>query len=152
LKELAKYVRREVTAFVKKESGGKARQQPELVGGSGRSVKLVGPLKSGTRLPDPRQLVTQADEAAAHLKGGQYAKAMPLLDKLIKTDPQHAWAYALRAQAQHYLGAGNQALADADKALSLDPNLSHPHCARGLVFGARKQSKQSLVAFTRAIK
>jgi len=69
-----------------------------------------------------------------------YRKAIAFFDKAIKADPEYALAYAERSEAWTWIGDltnQNQAWAaaarDAEKAVSIDPNLAEAQAALGWV-------------------
>ena len=106
----------------------------------------------------PAQAAALADAQAgeeAHERG-ELKKAVELYSKAIavgELSPQDlAGVYNNRGQAWRLLGDLNRALADHDKAISLDPRLPLAYNSRGIVWEKKGDLNRALADFTRAIE
>jgi TolB-like protein len=113
-------------------------------------IKLAGnePVKfevGGTKNPDAYDAYLRAVLLFDHATGPEWHACLTELDKAIALDPEYAAAYALRARTLIYLsfepnieGARalrDQAIASAERAVALAPNLGDAHIALGDVRG-----------------
>ena len=123
-------------------------------------------------LPKEKKAIAQAptinvEAYTYYLKGRQYfynsSKAFFLLAremfvKAVEIDPLYARAFAAIANCDSRLVALYSApidpadiLANADKALSLDPNLAEAHAARAQVLGLSDRNDDAVAAFRQAL-
>ena len=78
--------------------------------------------------PNPLQI-----SGANKWHSGDYNGALDDFNKLIKEEPNNAYAYFSRASSLASLGKLQEAIDDADKAIELDPNLAEAYENRGRV-------------------
>ena len=90
-------------------------------------------------------------DAMKLMKPGYYGQAVLAFDKAIDTAPNLAEAYLERGNAQRILGNEELALADFEKAASIDPNLYLAHTAIGSIYRDRKDLRRAMEAYTRSI-
>lgn len=94
------------------------------------------------------------------LHGLQFAESKVHFEKAVASDPGYAPAYAglasLHAWLYEWEGGHNEDLIAAEinsqKALTLAPNLSESHSARGFVFALADRYKEAAKAFRKAIE
>jgi TolB-like protein/tetratricopeptide (TPR) repeat protein len=113
-------------------------------------IKLAGDESTkfevgGTRNPDAFDAHLRAMLLFDHATGPEWHASLTELDKAIALDPEYAAAYALRAQTLIYLsfepnidGAKalrDEAIASAERAVALAPDLGNAHIALGDVRG-----------------
>jgi len=81
-----------------------------------------------------------------------YSRAVALCDEVIKLDPKHAAAYALRGKAKKDLGDIDAATADLDKAIALDAKLGEAYFIRGQVSEIMGEMKKAQADYASACK
>lgn len=94
------------------------------------------------------------------LHGLQFAESKVHFEKAVASDPEYAPAYAglasLHAWLYEWEGANSEDLIAAEinsqKALTLAPNLSESHSARGFVFALAGRYEEAAKAFRKAIE
>lgn len=75
----------------------------------------------------------------ALLKQGDAKGAVPLFDRTIQMDPGSPNAYAFRAAAEESLGGPKEALADANKAIQINPGWAYAYLIRGRIYARSGQ-------------
>lgn len=80
------------------------------------------------RDPYARQFLKQAEDASFREDDGA---VLELVRKVLQNDPKSARAYALRAKSFMHRKRYDRAVADADKAISLDPHMALAYVVRG---------------------
>ena len=103
----------------------------------------------------PRDLIGQAVPPIAALAASCIEKedwngALVYFDQLIDVDDSNAHWYAERAAVHLRVGALPQALADAERASTLDPRASRGHVLQGDAHAAGGDRAQALAAYTTA--
>ncbi len=99
-----------------KPANAETAHKLEALGYLGGVAQTSGPL------PDPRtklKVIADVDKAFADLNEQKYGEALPLLEKLVKEDPQMVDVWSFLAAAQHRLGRDKEALATYRKALTM---------------------------------
>jgi len=81
---------------------------------------------------DQRQIEELTDEALAALEGGDYVRAVAISDQLTAVVPEDPAVRAIRAEALLKNEAGDEALAEARRAVELDARNHHLHTLVGL--------------------
>jgi tetratricopeptide (TPR) repeat protein len=129
---LTDFVQREVPDFVRGAVGPGVQQRPELVGRFSGTLALLE-LPQGKLTVDVRGVKDLQDRALSRIVAGDYKGAVLSLDRALAQGGDSALPLAMRAHALDMLGQRAKALADADRALRLDPNLAAAHHTRGNV-------------------
>tara|TARA_B100000475_G_C14997723_1_gene315019 strand:+ start:488 stop:1234 length:747 start_codon:yes stop_codon:yes gene_type:complete len=83
---------------------------------------------------------------------GDFQGALEDFEKLIKEEPNNAYAYFSRASSLASLGKLQEAIDDANKAIELDPNLAEAYENRGSVKAMTGNQGGALLDFNRAIE
>lgn len=78
-------------------------------------------------------------------------EALQDFEAAIRLQPDFAVAYSNRGAAELVLGEFDAALESANRALSLDPQLSTPYTIRGRVYETKRKHAEALLAFDQAI-
>jgi predicted Zn-dependent protease len=73
------------------------------------------------------------DEATAAAKKGEHSKALSLVDKALKIEPDEALFHGLRGEILAEQGNKSQAKRELDRAVSLNPSYFKHYLARGFV-------------------
>jgi tetratricopeptide (TPR) repeat protein len=71
------------------------------------------------------------DTALSASRQGDFARALPLWDRVLELAPDDAAAWSNRGNVQLALGDPVAAIADQDRAIALDPASADPHLNRG---------------------
>ena len=121
LNALADYVQREVPAHVKGVVGPAVRQRPECVGRTSAPIVLA-------------EIDDLSVKAVAFMKAGDFRRAAATATKALEASPDSALLLAMRAHSRERQAQAKEALADADRALKLDPTLAAAHVTRGNVW------------------
>ncbi|HEX8440410.1 tetratricopeptide repeat protein [Archangium sp.] len=97
------------------------------------------------------------DEAGLGLRGANRDATLADLEKLaheletrLQKRPEDARLHALLARTAFYLRNARQALASAERALALAPDLAWPHYVRAFFLGAQGKAEEALADATRA--
>ncbi|MFM8274999.1 MAG: protein kinase domain-containing protein [Gemmata sp.] len=114
------------------EAGEEAPAAPEEVTGNGGRANFLA--------------------AAFALQSGRYATAVPLLDRVITAQPDHAAAQFCLAYCRQQLGQYARALERYDAARVLLPKDPRPAFQRGLIHGVCKKPALAEAEFTRAVE
>lgn len=96
-----------------------------------RSLVLAVALAAATGLPVLADEATAVAKAQAALGIHDYAGAVAALNAEIATGSKSAEVYSLRCLALGQLGRANDALADCDRAIALDPTFADAYKVRG---------------------
>ncbi len=98
-------------------------------------VVLVGlpatPAAAVPAPPDPISLPRLFDQALAASRNGRFSDALPLWNQVLELVPEDAAAWSNRGNVQLALGDPLAAIADQDRAMTLDPSSPDPHLNRG---------------------
>jgi len=95
------------------------------------------------------------DEAALGVKLlgiGTYDQAMRHFDRAIQIWPEYADAYLNRGLAEHAASHRAEALADFDRALSLDASLTRAYNARGQIYLENGDAQQTIRECSKSIQ
>jgi len=95
------------------------------------------------------------DEAAVGVKLlgiGTYDQAMRHFDRAIQIWPEYADAYLNRGLAEHAASHRAEALADFDRALSLDASLTRAYNARGQIYLENGDAQQTIRECSKSIQ
>ncbi|WP_158217102.1 tetratricopeptide repeat protein [Synechococcus sp. 8F6] len=112
---------------------------------------VINPISAASK-QDPLANSSEYMEAFARIDAKDYKGAIIILEQLRKkTDNSPSLYYAL-GKAQQELGENKNALANYDKAISLDKTSSKAFSNRGLIQGALGNLKAALADFTKAIE
>ncbi len=98
--------------------------------------------------PSIDALFTEATEA---YRTRDFARAVPLYERVIAVRPEHTQAHYKCANAQRELGKLAQALAHYDAAVALEPEFANAWCNRGAVQQSLAQHDAALASYDRAI-
>jgi tetratricopeptide (TPR) repeat protein len=90
-------------------------------------------------------------EAAAAYAAKDFARAVPLYDRLIAREPGHAEAYYKRGNALRALGQLAAALASYEQAIARRPEFAEAWCNRGVVEQHLARHEAALSSYERAI-
>src|SRR5579885_2807797 len=72
-------------------------------------------------------------------------------DRALKTWSGHAECYFERGNANHILGHDEEAMADYEKAVDLNPNLYRAYAAMGAIYREKKDYRRAMEAYTKSI-
>ncbi|MFQ4139378.1 tetratricopeptide repeat protein [Nodosilinea sp. PGN35] len=89
--------------------------------------------------------------AAAAVKRQQYCEALDLLNQLVERHPQRAMYYSNRGLVYLWVGQPNAALADCDRAISLNPDLDQAYNNRAMAHASLGDLAAALNDYERAI-
>jgi len=89
-------------------------------------------------------------EAAAAYAAGDFARAIPLFDRLIAREPDHAEAYYKRGNALRALGQFTAALSSYEQAVAHRPDFAHAWCNRGVIEQHLALREAALSSYERA--
>jgi tetratricopeptide (TPR) repeat protein len=152
LNSLTDYVQRAVPEHVKEAVGPKAMQRPELVSRANFPITLL-PAGRAVAKASPKEVKELTDRALDHLKSGEYRQAAEAATRALGSSPDSALLLAVRGHALEQLREPKRALADANKALEIDPGLASAYHTRGNVFlFADNQPRKALAEYDEAIK
>ena len=93
---------------------------------------------SAAARPEP-PLPQLFERALVASRGGDFAAALPLWNRVLELAPQDAAAWSNRGNVQLALGDPEAAIADQGRAMQLDPENPDPHLNRGTAEEALKQ-------------
>jgi len=100
--------------------------------------------------PDIPEL--HADLGTAYERGGKPERALPAYNRAIELDPTFAGAVGARCWVLAVLDRDlEQAIADCDRALQLDPKDNNHYNSRGFVRFRQKQYEQAIVDYDRSL-
>lgn len=108
----------------------------QLVKGDNTSAEAAGPKVGG-------DLLVMRKEAEQHYEAKDYAKALPLYERLVKGAPKDALSWFQLGNVQARLKLNNEAIKSYEQAVQLDPNLSKAWHNMGFL-----QLQQSANSFT----
>jgi len=108
-------------------------------------------LAGGALAGDPKADGKFMDARAAY-GSADYSRAVSLCDEVLKLDPKHAAAHALRGKAKKDLGDIDAATADLNKAIALDANLGEAYYIRGQVSEIMGEMKKAQADYASACK
>jgi tetratricopeptide (TPR) repeat protein len=89
--------------------------------------------------------------AAAAVSRQQYSEALTLLNELVERHPQRAMYYSNRGLVQLWLGQPCAALADCDRAVTLNPDLDQAYNNRAMCHAALGDLSAALDDYEQAI-
>jgi len=90
-------------------------------------------------------------DAMKLMKPGYYGQAVQAFDKAIQTAPDLADAYYERGNAHRILGHEEDALADFEKATSIDASQYRAYTAIGTIYRDRKDLKRAMEAYNKSL-
>lgn len=105
----------------------------------------------------PEELATSDDprsrflEAVLLIQRARYASAIPLLERVIAQQPQHATGQFCLAYCRQQLGHYDRALERYDVASTLLPNDPRPAYQRGIIYAQTCKSTLAVAEFTKAL-
>jgi tetratricopeptide (TPR) repeat protein len=99
----------------------------------------------------PQRAKAQFDDSETLMYSGHYAKAVDGFTRALSIYTT-AEAYLERGIAHHYLSQDDQALADYDRALQMDPALARAYTARGAISRAHGDVTQAMEEYTKSIQ
>jgi tetratricopeptide (TPR) repeat protein len=137
--DLEGYVQRQVDRFVRARFG--ASQKPERRG----QVSGAFPLARVEGFADLRRGKKQFEER-------QYEAAVASLTKVLRVNPRHIEALALRARANVWLRRYDEAEADGRQAVDLDPQSTDAHVARAYALRGRKEYDRAIAECDEALR
>ena len=79
---------------------------------------------------EPDNVTARLYKVFVHIQNKEYPKALPELDRILKTDPENVQALTYRGVAYLETKAYDQALLALDEVLKLEPGI-WPLCATG---------------------
>ncbi len=91
-------------------------------------------------------------EAAGAYAAGDFAAAIPLYDRIIARDPDHAEAYYKRGNALRQVGQFTAALQSYEQAIERQPDFAHAWCNRGVIEQHLGRRDAALKSYERAIE
>src|SRR5262249_45236466 len=91
-------------------------------------------------------------DAASAIVAGKYSVAVPLLEKTIASEPNHAAAHYCLAHCRQHLGQCERALERYDIAERLLPGDPRPAFQRGVIYGLQSKRVEAEKEFTTAIE
>jgi tetratricopeptide (TPR) repeat protein/tRNA A-37 threonylcarbamoyl transferase component Bud32 len=100
---------------------------------------------------DPTLYWAQFQLGRCYLSLGRTAEAVQALGTCVALRPDAPWSYSARGMAMGVLGRFDEARADLDHALQLDPNFLPAMLNRGAVRWMQTDSKGALADFTRIL-
>ena len=80
-----------------------------------------------------------------------YEKALQIVNAQIEKNPNNANAYDHRSTVYWFLGRSDEALADCDKAISLEPDKAFHYLNRGSIYEQRKEYQMAVNVYTKAL-
>ncbi|PWV02258.1 putative stress-inducible protein STI1-like [Trypanosoma cruzi] len=101
---------------------------------------------------DPEIALQKKEEGNTFFKSDKFPEAVEAYTEAIKRNPDEHTTYSNRAAAYLKLGAYSQALADAEKCISLKPEFVKAHARRGHAFFWTKQYNKALQAYDEGLK
>jgi len=125
------------------------------------SKREIAVVKDPELKPPPLEITTKpdavalVDQARAMRKDGAYItpkKAIELLNKAIKLDPDYAGAYKGRGDAHWDLKQYDKAIQDYDKAIGLDPDYALTYSNRGHAYHRIEQYARAIQDYGKAIE
>jgi tetratricopeptide (TPR) repeat protein len=99
----------------------------------------------------PQRAEKQYQSAMKKMAAGNYTQAVAGFTSAIGIWPLPA-AYLERGVSHVYLGQAEEAIADLDQAIALDPSLARAYSARGSIYRARGDSRRALEDFNKSIE
>ena len=121
-------------------TGLRAMGRALLAAGLGLALLLPapGPLWASPAAPAPpatpqrsQPLPQLFEQALAASREGRFGDALPLWDQVLEQAPDDAAAWSNHGNVQLALGRAEQAIADQERAMALDPLNPDPHLNRG---------------------
>ncbi len=118
---------------------------------------LLAPLVGERFQATPEELATSDDprsrflEAVLLIHQARYASAIPLLERVIAQQPQHAAAQFSLAFCRQQLGQYDRAIERYDVASTLLPHDPRPAYQRGIIYAQTRKSALAEAEFTKAI-
>ena len=100
---------------------------------------------------DPNYAWSYHNRGSKYEDKGEYARALPDLNRAVELDPTSAVIYNTRGLVYHGLRQHDRAMADFNKAIQLDPNYAYAYNNQGLVYCDARDHNRAVAAFTRAI-
>ncbi|ESL10180.1 stress-induced protein sti1 [Trypanosoma rangeli SC58] len=101
---------------------------------------------------NPELALQKKEEGNAFFKSDKFPEAVEAYTEAMKRNPEEHTTYSNRAAAYLKLGAYSQALADAEKCISLNPGFVKAHARRGHAFFWTKQYNKALQAYDEGLK
>lgn len=117
------------------------RQASEMVAAPAASPEV-------TRTPSTRELFL---DAAVAVRNAKYAAALPLLERVVREQSNHAVAQFCLAYCKEQLGRHDQALERYAMAQSLMPRDVRPTYQRGVIFGVTHRHAESEKEYSQVI-
>jgi len=112
----------------------------------GPTVELPG-IKFNSGKPNPLKI-----SGGKKYQAGDYEGALKVFNKLIKEEPNNAFAYLSKARTNGNLGKLQEAFNDANKAIELDPNLAEAYDIRGVAKAKMGNPGGAILDYNRAIE
>jgi choline-sulfatase len=119
--------------------------------GAGQDAKALSTLDKGLAVAPQNPELLRA-KGSVLLRRGDLAGARLILEKARRIDATDPRLHVELANLHRNLGDVPQALAEAEEALRLHPNLVEGHVARGLALGALRREEDAARAFKEALR
>ena len=100
----------------------------------------------------PQRAQKQFDESMKLMRPGSYQLAIDGFSRALNIWPNHAESYLERANAYRVLNRDDDALADFEKAVDLNPNLYRAYAAMGAIYRGRSDLKRAMDAYNKSIQ
>lgn len=121
---------------------------------AGKKAKRQKQDRQKAKKSSPKKTADWNSEAVALWKNGKYTnpkKAVNLLDKAIKQNPNFIQAYNNRGNAYRDLKQYQKALNDYDKAISLNPKFVKAYSNRGNIYYDQKKYQMAIKDYNKTI-
>ncbi|XP_003740436.2 LOW QUALITY PROTEIN: eukaryotic peptide chain release factor GTP-binding subunit ERF3A [Galendromus occidentalis] len=100
-------------------------------------------------IPEAEQAKVQGNEL---LKNKKYLEALEMYSKAIDLDPQNAVYFCNRAAAFSKLDKSQEAIADCEAALTIDPTYSKAYGRMGIAYAATGDHQKALECYQKALE
>jgi tetratricopeptide (TPR) repeat protein len=112
---------------------------------------LTGCSSAPSTVKESRAQAEALRAEAGPLIGEDNTKALKLLNKAIKIDPNYAGAYSNRGLVYFTKKEYDRAIADFTKAIAISPSYAGAYSNRGRVYAAQKDHDRAIADYTKAI-